>query len=225
MSTVQNYTKSSSNDKLNNYLYTVGNRISETKLNLREETNKLFPEDSIMLTEISEGELLKMLVKISNVKVAVEIGVFTGYSSLAIAEGLSDEGKLFASDISKEFTDIAQKYWKLAGVDHKIELNLKTGEDFLNDLALKNVVVDFAFIDADKPNYINYYEKLIKLVRPGGLIVFDNTLWFGKVLDKAKEGDISTQKLQELNLLLSKDERVEINQLPLSDGVTLVRKI
>lgn len=223
--TMSTYTKSSSNDKLNNYLYTIGNRISDYKLKLREETHNLFPHDEIMLTEITEGELLKMLIRLINPKVAIEIGVFTGYSSICIAEGLSNEGKLYASDLSKEFTDIARKYWKIAGVEEKIELNLKPGLEFLDELIQKKVVVDFAFVDADKPNHINYYHKIMEILRPGGVIVFDNSIWFGKVLEKPKEGDLCTIKLHELNLLLNKDKRVEINQLALSDGVTIVRKI
>ena len=224
MSTVTCHSKTSKSNKLNKYIYTIWNRISETKLSLRNETDKLFPLDSVMLTEIAECEFLKMLVKISNVKVAVEIGVFTGYSSLAIAEGLNDDGKLYACDTNKEFTDVAEKYWKLGSVDHKIELNIMSGDDMLNNLALKNIVVDFAYVDADKSGYMNYYEKLLKLIRPGGLMVFDNTLLFGKVLDKAKDNDTATKLIQELNLILLNDTRVEINQLPLSDGVTLIRK-
>ncbi len=224
MSTKKDYFKESSNPLINDYLYSIGNRISESKLKLREETQKLFPDEAAMLTEITEGELLKMLVKISNSKVAVEIGVFTGYSSLNIAEGLPSDGKLFASDISEEFTDVAKKYWKETGLESKIEFHLKSGLEFLSYLEKNNTVVDFAYIDADKVNYIFYYEELLKILRPGGLIVFDNTLWSGRVVQKADDDDHSTKALQELNLLLQKDERVEINQLPLSDGVTIVRK-
>lgn len=177
-----------------------------------------------MLTEISEGELLKMLVKLTNAKTAVEIGVFTGYSSLCMAEGLPEGGKLLACDVSEEFTKVAEKYWKKAGVDGKISLSLEGGISFLDKLIESKQTVEIAFIDADKENYINYYERLLKILPSGGIIVFDNTLWSGKVIETAEEGDKETQALQQLNLILQKDDRVEINMIPLADGVTIVRK-
>lgn len=221
----QMYFKNSTNPKLNDYIYSIGNRIENYKHDLRNETNKLFKNDSIMLTEMSEGELLKMLVKISNCKKAVEIGVFTGYSSLCIAEGLPKDGKLYAADVSSEYTNLAIKYWKIANVNDKIELSLDGGHSLLDKLISTNENIDFAYIDADKPSYMDYYEKLLTLMKTGGLIVFDNTLWSGRVIEETKEGDSSTIAIKELNEYLSKDSRVEINMLPFSDGITIVRKV
>jgi predicted O-methyltransferase YrrM len=216
------YFKNSNNRKFNDYLYNIGNRVADYKHELREETIKLFNNEAVMLTEISEGELLKMLVQITGAKTAVEIGVFTGYSSICLAEGLPEDGRLLACDVDEDFTNLAKKYWKKGGLEKKITLSLEPGISFLDKLIEKNEVVDIAYLDADKSNYINYYERLLKLMKTGGVIIFDNTLWSGRVLNE--DADETTKSIQNLNLFLQKDTRVDINMIPLSDGVTIVRK-
>lgn len=209
-----------------NYIESVGNRISKAKYDLMEETGKLFGDWSRMLTNPSEGELLKMLVQISGAKKCLEVGTFTGYSALCIAEGLPQDGKLICLDISQEYTNLAKKHWKLNGVDEKIELFLGPGIDTLNTLTSNESNIgtfDFAYVDADKVNYINYYEPILKLLRPGGLIVFDNTLYNFKVADE-KTTEEDPVALRKLNKFLNSDNRVDINMLNFSDGVTLVRK-
>lgn len=211
-----------------NYLLNVGNRISELKTNLVQETKKMFPENADMLTQETEGELLKMLVKLTNSKRGIEIGTFAGYSALCLAEGLPDDGELICYDISKEFTDLAQKYWKLAKLDNKIKLHLGKALEVINDTLLKSEnfgTFDFAYVDADKPNYINYYEILLKLLKPNGWIIFDNVLWKYKVCEEPSENDDEGCKaFRELNSLLRNDERVDINMLDIADGITIVRK-
>lgn len=213
-----------------NYLLNVGNRISEIKINLIEETKSKFPSNADMLTQQTEGELLKMLVKLTNSKRGIEIGTFAGYSAICLAEGLPENGELICFDISKEFTDLAQKYWKLSNVDTKIKLHLGSAIDKLDEILLsKNENLesfDFAYVDADKPNYINYYEILLKLLKPNGWIVFDNVLWKYKVVEKEQENeeDENTNFFRKLNNFLRNDERVEINMLDIADGITIVRK-
>ena len=203
-----------------NYVYNVGNRISQLKWDLINETKTLFPKNAIMCTEPTEGELLKMLVKLSNSKKGIEIGTFTGYSSICMAEGLPDNGTLECFDVSVEFTDLAKKYWKLTELDKKISLTLGPAVDSLKKILenKENVgTYDFAYVDADKPNYKNYYELMLELLRPGGFIIFDNVLWSHKVVYESKEDDEDTLSFKELNLKLKSDKRVEINMLVIAD--------
>ena len=209
-----------------NYLFNVGNRISKGKLDLIAETKSLFNKDSEMLTHPTEGELLKMLVQLTNSKKGLEIGVFTGYSGLCLAEGLPEDGILYALDISEDFTNLAKKHWKLNNVDHKINLILGSAIDTLKELKEKEGLesFDFCYIDAEKDNYINYYEIVLKLLKPNGFIVFDNTLWSYAVADESKT-DKLTVALRNLNKMLHDDSRVSINMINIADGVTIVRKI
>ena len=142
------------------YIYNVGNRISQVKYDLVRETKETFPNDSVMVTYLPQAELLKMSVQLTGAKKGIEIGVFTGISSLCMAEGLPDDGKLICLDVSEEFTNLARKYWKIAQVDHKIELIIDSGiislQKILENLENLNSF-DFAYVDADKPNYLNYY--------------------------------------------------------------------
>jgi predicted O-methyltransferase YrrM len=216
--------KKSKDAKVLEYVYKVGNKISEGKFNLIKETEELFGDDSHMLTNQAEGELLNMLVKLSGAKKGIEIGVFTGYSALCLAEAIGPNGKLIAFDISEKFTDLAKKHWKLNGVDDRIELIIGNALETLKGFEKDVGTFDFAYVDADKDNYINYYEILFPLLKQGGFIVFDNTLWRHKVADEANNEEI-TVALRKLNKLLRDDNRVEINMLDLSDGVTIVRKI
>lgn len=171
-----------------------------------------------------QGQFMAMLVKLMGVRNAIEIGVFTGYSALSVALALPPEGHLLACDISDDYTKLGKPYWEQAGVAGKINLQLGPALETL-DRHLKDGeagLYDFAFIDADKVNYDNYYERCLQLVRSGGLIAFDNTLWDGRVAARADTPD--TAALQALNIKLHKDERVDLSLLPLGDGLTLARK-
>ena len=179
-----------------------------------------------MLCSQEQGELMKMLVQLSGAKKGIEVGTFTGYSALCMAEGLSEGGKLYALDVSKEWTDIGRKYWAEAGVEDKIEViigpALETLDKFIEDE--ENVgTFDFAFIDADKGNYPNYYERIITLLKPNGFLIIDNVLWDGFVVSDP-EKDESTKALRKISETARQDDRVTHCMLPIADGVSIVRK-
>jgi predicted O-methyltransferase YrrM len=171
-----------------------------------------------------QGQLMAMLVKLIGARRTIEIGVFTGYSALAVALALPDDGSVLACDISDEFTRIGVPHWQQAGVAQKIDLHLAPALQTLDARLAAGEAdhYDFAFIDADKTGYDAYYERCLRLVRPGGLIVVDNTLWNGQVARPASDAD--TQALQALNTKLHRDERIDVVLLPFSDGVTLARR-
>jgi predicted O-methyltransferase YrrM len=166
-----------------------------------------------------------MLVELTGARRCIEIGTFTGYSSTAVALALPRDGQLVCCDVSEEWTAHARRSWDDAGVADKIELHIAPAAETLDQLLADGEEdgFDFAFIDADKAGYDAYYERLLKLVRPGGLIVLDNTLWSGKVLDEAAD-DEDTRAIQALNAKLAADERITLCLLPLADGVTLARR-
>ncbi|MGH8175449.1 MAG: class I SAM-dependent methyltransferase [Steroidobacter sp.] len=172
-----------------------------------------------------QGQFMALLAKLIGAKRCIEIGVFTGYSSLAVALALPDDGRILACDVSEEWTSIARRFWRDAGVDRKIDLKLQPAMRTLAALVEAGEAgqYDFAFIDADKPSYDAYYEMLLTLLRPGGLIAIDNTLWSGRVADPS-ERDENTAALRALNDKLHRDERVDLSLLPIGDGLTLVRK-
>jgi caffeoyl-CoA O-methyltransferase len=171
-----------------------------------------------------QGQFMALLVRLIGARRAVEIGVFTGYSALTVALALPEEGRLLACDISHEYTRIGQPYWQQAGVAHKIELRLAPAIETLDAQLAAGAagLFDFAFIDADKSGYDAYYERCLQLLRPGGLVAIDNTLWGGSVAGPAKDAD--TAALQRLNAKLHGDERVDLSLLPIGDGLTLARK-
>ena len=171
-----------------------------------------------------QGQFMALLVKLIGAKRAIEVGVFTGYSALCVALALPDDGRLLACDISPEYTAIGRPHWEAAGVAHKIDLQLAPALVTLDaQLAAGGAgQFDFAFIDADKTGYDAYYERCLKLLRPGGLIAIDNVLWGGSVTRPAKDAD--TAALQALNTKLHKDARVDMCLLPIGDGLTLARK-
>jgi predicted O-methyltransferase YrrM len=217
--------KANIGEKALDYIIKVGNRISEEKWNIIKDTKQTYDSDvSIMLTHPPGGELLKMLVKLSGAKKGIEIGVFTGYSALCLAEGIGKDGKLYCFDICKEYTDMAEKHWKINGVRDRIELIIGNAVDSLKQLEDQAGTFDFVYIDADKVNYINYYELVLPLLKSNGFIVFDNTLWQCRVCDESID-DPTTTALRNLNKFLRDDSRVEINMLNIGDGVTIVRKI
>ncbi|CDW86210.1 sam-dependent methyltransferase [Stylonychia lemnae] len=204
------------------------NKVSSLKLRLRQETHEKFLRPSVMLTGVDQCEHMKFIVKLANAKKGIELGVFTGYSALSFAEALPEDGLLIAIDVSKEWTDIGMKYWKEAGVDHKIQLRLEGGiivlDELLADENNKNTF-DFAFIDADKNNYPNYYDRIIQLLRSGGFLMIDNTIWNGKIADEEQRtNDQETAHIWQIVDLAMNDERVEVHTIYLSDGLTIVKK-
>ncbi|EDV19279.1 putative caffeoyl-CoA O-methyltransferase 2 [Trichoplax sp. H2] len=172
-----------------------------------------------------EVGFFQLLLQLINAKKVIEIGVFTGYTTLGMAMALPDDGKVVALDINNEFTDIALPFWKEANVEHKIDLKLQPALDSLNQLIAngESGTFDFIFIDADKTNYSNYYEKSLQLLKQNGIIAVDNTLWSGRVADPSIN-DASTQAIRQVNETILHDDRVQLSMLTLADGVTLVRK-
>lgn len=209
--------------QLYNYLLSVSLREPEILQQLRQETANL--TGAIMQITPDQGQFMQLLVKLMEAKNAIEVGVYTGYSSLAVALALPKNGKLIACDISKEYTEVARRYWEKARVADKIDLRIAPALDTLQGLlaAGKQASFDFMFIDADKRNYPNYYELGLELLRPGGLIVVDNVLWSGRVVDPT-DTDKRTVAIREFNQKLHTDERVDISLVPLADGLTLARK-
>ena len=172
-----------------------------------------------------QGAFMALLVKLLHAKRTLEIGVFTGYSSLAVALALPGDGRVVACDVSEEWTRVARTHWKKAGVEHKIDLRLAPALETLDALVADGEAggFDFAFIDADKANYAGYYERCLVLVRQGGVIAFDNTLWSGAVIDP-NANDADTVAIRALNDMLVRDERVDIAMLTVGDGLTLALK-
>ncbi|HXX83941.1 MAG TPA: class I SAM-dependent methyltransferase [Casimicrobiaceae bacterium] len=190
---------------------------------LRAETAKL-PNGSMQISA-DQGALLALLARAIGARRAIEIGTFTGYSALAIASALPEDGKLVCCDLSKEWTDVAHRYWAEAGVAQKIELRLAPAPDTLRDLLREPGAgaFDLAFIDADKTNYDAYYEACLKLVRSGGMVALDNMLWGGQVSDPTAH-DADTDALRALNLKIRDDARVDACLLTVGDGVMVARK-
>ncbi len=210
-------------DELAEYVLQVGTREPDVLARLREETAAL-PQHGMQIAP-EQGAFLAMLVELIGARRCVEVGTFTGYSSTAVALALPDDGQIVCCDVSEEWTALARKYWSEAGVADKIDLRIAPAAETLDQLlaAGEEGAFDFAFIDADKAGYDGYYEQLLRLVRPGGLIALDNTLWSGKVLD-ADTDDEDTQALRALNAKLADDDRVTLCLLPVADGVTLARR-
>ncbi len=211
------------NDRLYEYMLSVSLRETALQKTLREETDRL----SMGMMQISsdQGQFMAMLIRLTGAKRALEIGTFTGYSTLAVAAALPEDGHLVACDISEEWTAIAQHYWREAGISHKIDLRLAPALTTLADLKIESDAdyFDFAFIDADKLNQLAYYEHSLRLVRPGGLITIDNVLWGGSVADPANQSE-DTQAIRDFNKFIHQDQRVEITLVPIGDGLTLAWK-
>jgi caffeoyl-CoA O-methyltransferase len=189
---------------------------------LAQETAAALGPISMMQIAPEQGAFMTMLARVIDARRAVEVGTFTGYSALSIARGLPDDGRLLCCDINDEWTAMARRYWEKAGVAHKIELRLGPALETLGALP-PDTQFDLAFIDADKPNYRHYYEAILTRLRPNGLILFDNVLWMGQVLDTASTDD-STRAIQALNDFLPTDRRVDVVMLAIADGLTIVRK-
>ncbi|MPZ16609.1 MAG: SAM-dependent methyltransferase [Luteitalea sp.] len=207
------------------YLQRVSLREPPLLRRLRDETNVLAHDRARMQVSPEQGQLMALLVRLVGASRTLEIGVFTGYSTLAVGLALPADGCIVACDISKEWTDVARRYWEEAGVARKIELRLGPALSTLDDLLAAGGAgtFDFAFIDADKKSYQTYYERALALIRPGGLIAIDNVLWSGKVADLTVQ-DEDTRALRALNEKLHTDERVDLSLIPIGDGLTLARK-
>lgn len=191
---------------------------------LRTETEPM--EMGMMQICPEQGQLLALLVQAIGARNCLEVGVFTGYSSLVVALALPDDGRIVACDVSEEWTSVARRYWAEAGVAPKIDLRLAPAIETLDRLIADGQAgrFDFAFIDADKPNYDGYYERALALLRPGGLVAIDNVLWGGSVIKPEKDTDANTLAIRALNRKLRDDKRISLSMLPIGDGVTLAWK-
>jgi predicted O-methyltransferase YrrM len=209
--------------RLYEYLLNVSLREPEVLTRLRDQTQKM--STGHMQISPEQGQLMRLLIELMGAKKTLDIGVFTGYSALSVAFALPVDGKVVGCDINGEWTKIAKRFWDEAGMSSKIDLRLAPAIETLQGLIDEGQsgTFDFAFIDADKANYINYYEKCVTLVRPGGLIAIDNVLWGGDVADPAVT-DANTNIIRELNDKVFHDERVVMSLLPIGDGLTLARK-
>jgi len=203
------------------YLVRHGTPPDAVLRELAEETARLGPI-SMMQIAPEQGAFMTLLARAIGARRAVEVGTFTGYSALCIARGLPDDGQLLACDVSEEWTAIARRYWERAGLAKKIELRIGPGIETLRALPAQPSF-DLGFIDADKPSYPHYYEEILKRLRPGGLILVDNVLWFGKVADPSDQ-EPQTRAIRAFNDAVAADARVDCVMLPVSDGLTLLRK-
>lgn len=210
-------------NQLYDYLLSVSLREPDILRQLREETAR-YPMARMQIAP-EQGQFMTLLVQLLGATKTLEVGVFTGYSSLCVALALPPNGKIVACDVSEEYTAIARRYWEAAGVADKIDLRLAPALETLDELlaAGQAETFDFAFIDADKGNYERYYERSLQLIRPGGLIAIDNVLWSGRVADPQEQGN-NTQALRALNEKLHDDERITLSMVPIADGLTLALK-
>jgi caffeoyl-CoA O-methyltransferase len=203
------------------YVVAHGLPLDDVQRDLNLETGALGPVAGMQIAP-EQGAFMTILTRLLGARRAVEVGTFTGYSSLCIARGLPDDGRLLCLDVSEDWTSIARRYWERAGVTSKIELRIGPAADTLRALPVAETF-DLAFIDADKPNYHVYYEEVLTRLRPNGAILVDNVLWSGRVLD-ADADDENTRAIKAFNDALANDDRVDVVMLPLSDGLTLARK-
>jgi len=210
------------NAELVKYLQATGYRSDSVINKLVDETLALGNVSAMQIAP-EQGQFLEIIVKILNANSCLEIGRFTGLSSLCIARGLPESGKLITIDNSDEFLSMAEKYWKMANQETKIESIIGEGVDVLQSMIDRQQSFDFVFIDADKNNYPHYYELSLKLLRPNGILIIDNMLWHGDVADENKT-DKQTTTIRALNKKIQTDERIDFSLLPLSDGLSFIRK-
>jgi predicted O-methyltransferase YrrM len=210
-------------EELYEYMLSVSLREPDILRELRLETAQ--DENAHMQISPEQGQFMALLVKLLGAKRTLEIGVYTGYSSLCIGLALPEDGRVIACDVNREWTDTAERYWRKAGVQNRIELHLGPAQQTLEGFCAEGTdSFDFAFIDADKKNYDMYYEYCLQLIRPGGLIAIDNMLWKGAVADAAVNDD-DTVAIRALNRKIHADPRVEISLVPIADGLALARRI
>jgi caffeoyl-CoA O-methyltransferase len=208
-------------EDLHEYLIAHGTPPDDIQRDLADETTAL---GGIARMQVGpeQAALLTMLTRLVDAKSAVEVGTFTGYSSIAIARGLTDGGRLLCCDVSEEWTAVARRYWERAGLTDRIELRLAPALDTLQSLP-DDATIDLAFVDADKENYIAYWEELVPRVRPGGVIVADNVLFSGEVVD-LPNASTPARAIHAFNEHVRADDRVDLVMLPIADGVTIARK-
>ena len=208
---------------LRQYVWQYGLREHPALKELRTETEKL--PSSMMQICPEQGALMGNLIRLIAAKKTIEVGTYTGYSAMAVAVALPDDGQVVACDVSEEWTSVAKKAWEKAGIANKIDLQLAPASNTLDALLAegKEGSFDFAFIDADKTNYQIYYEQCFKLIRQGGVIVIDNVLWGGAVTD-SNRNDADTEAIRDLNQFIATDERVSISMIPVGDGLTVAVK-
>lgn len=211
-------------EELYEYMLSVSLREPAVLHELRRET--ALDEHANMQISPEQGQFMALLVRLLGARKTLDIGVYTGYSSLCIGLALPRDGRVIACDLNPEWTDTAKRYWRKAGVADKIKLRLAPAQQTLEGLLAEKAAAafDFAFIDADKKNYDMYYEYCVELIRPGGLIAIDNVLWDGAVADESVN-DVDTMAIRSLNNKIHADPRVEISLVPIADGLTLARKI
>ena len=215
-------TQTEINKNLVQYLQKVGYRDDKIINDLAHETSKLGSVSQMQIAK-EQGQFLEIITKISNANSCLEIGRFTGMSTLFIARGLSEKGKIITIDNSDEFLSLAKKYWDLDNVSAKIESIIGDGVEVMQSMIDRQHSFDLIFIDADKNNYPNYYELSLNLIPSNGIIIIDNMLWHGDVANENKN-DSQTNTIRDLNLKIQKDNRVEFSLLPISDGLSFVRK-
>ena len=207
------------------YAYVLATTFRDDPLlsDLRAETARM--SEGRMQISPDQGQFMAMLVKLIGAKRAIEVGVFTGYSSLCVARSLPVNGLLVACDTSVDYTDVARRYWQRAGVADRIDLRIGPAVETLDRIIREggSGTFDFAFIDADKANYPRYYERCLQLLRTGGLVLVDNALWGGHVADPERN-DVTTSTLRNLNLFAGRDSRVDVSLLTIGDGLLLARK-
>ncbi|MEV0018490.1 O-methyltransferase [Streptomyces tendae] len=211
-------------ERVLDYVRSVSLRDDEILRELVAET-AFMPALNAMVTMPEEGQLLALLVGLTGAERVLEVGTFTGYSTLCMARALPPGGKIVTCDISERWTRIARRYWERAGVSDRIELRLGDGAETMRDLLADRgpETFDLVFVDADKTGYAGYYEQALTHLRPGGLVVLDNTLYFGRVADPEAH-DADTEAIRALNAALHVDDRVELSMLVMADGITLARK-
>ncbi len=212
-------------DEIYRYLLQHSLREPELLRRLREETTRMTRWANMQIAP-EQGQFMGLLVQLIGARRALEVGTFTGYSALSVMLAMPRDGRLVACDLSKEFTDVARRYWAEAGLADRIELRLQPALNTLDELIAGGAAgsFDFAFIDADKENYDGYYERALTLLRPGGLLAIDNVLWNGSVADPTIH-DADTNAIRALNDKVAKDRRVAISMVPIGDGLTLARKL
>ena len=210
-------------DRLYEYLLRVSSREPDVLRRLRTETATL-PRSGMQIAP-EQGQFMSLLVRLMRAERILEIGTFTGYSTLCMALALPAEGRIITCDVNEQWTDLARRFWLEVGVADCIEVRLAPALENLESLLAEDpaVIFDFVFIDADKENYLGYYEMALELVRPGGLIAVDNVLWGGSVADIDKQ-DKDTVAIRVLNETLRRDQRVDLSLVPIGDGLTLARK-
>ncbi len=211
-------------DELDAYIRKVGTRESEISRELREKSKATLVNSQLAILP-EEAGFLDLLVKLTGAKRVIEIGIYAGYSTLAIAQALPEDGYIVALERDERFPPVGRPFWEKAGVAHKVDLRICDANEEIEKVLADNGPdsFDFAFIDADKSSYMNYYEKCLQMVRPGGIICVDNVLWYGRVIDE-EDKTHQTEAIRVINEHIHNDDRVDMSMLPIGDGLTVVRK-